>query len=75
MDRRDPQSMEQWADSVLDAHRSAPAGSASIEDQPFAEALARASQRRETFAVAQAVVWLIGIVLAAGFLYSFLSNF
>ncbi len=74
VDRRS-EHVEEWADAVLEANRSAPAGSASIEDEPFAEALRRNRERRATFAKAEAIVYLIGLVLACAFGYAFLSNF
>ena len=67
--------VEDWADAVLEAHRSAPAGSASIEDEPFAEQIQRNRERRAAFAKIEAVVWLIGGVLACGFGYAFFSTF
>lgn len=73
MDQRER--VEDWADAVLEANRTAPAGSASIEDDPFADALKRSQESHATFAVAQAVVWLVGLALLAGFVYSVLSTF
>ena len=67
--------VDEWADAMLEAHRSAPAGSASIEDEPFAEALQRNRERQAVFAKAEAIVWLIGAALACGFGYALFSTF
>ena len=70
--------VEDWADTLLEAHRTAPAGSASIEDEPFAEQIQRHRARRAAWAkfqAVEAVVWLIGAALLCGFAYSFLSTF
>ena len=72
MDRRQA---EQWADAVLDGARSAPEGSASLDDEPFAEALARNRARARTFAKYEAIFLVIGALLLAGFAYSLLSTF
>jgi hypothetical protein len=64
-----------WADAVLKRHPTAPAGSASIEDEPFAEQLQRGRERHAAFAKAEALVWLIGAVLLCGFGYAWLSTF
>lgn len=69
------QDVEKWADSVLERHRSAPAGSASIEDEPFAEQLARSRRRHAGFAKAEAIASLIGAVLICAITYSILSTF
>ena len=66
---------EDWADAVLEANRSAPAGSASIEDEPFAEALRRNRERHAAFAKIEAIVWLIGAALLCGFVYSLYGTF
>ncbi len=66
---------EDWADGVLDAHRSAPAGSASIEDDLFADALRRSQERHAAFSKAYAIVVIVGVLLAGVFLFSLLETF
>jgi anti-sigma factor RsiW len=58
------------------SHRAEGTGSsASIEDEPFTEALRRNRERRAAFAKVEAVVWLIGAALACAFGYHLLSTF
>ncbi len=64
-----------WADSVLEEHRTARAGSASLEDELFAEALRRSRERHAASSRAEAVFWIIGAVLACAFAYSLVSTF
>ena len=73
--RMDRRQAERWADAVLDGARSAPEGSASLDDEPFAEAIARNRARQRTFAKYEAIAVVIGVLLLAGFAYSLLSTF
>ncbi len=60
---------------MLEMHRTAPPGSASIEDEPFAEQLRRNRERHATLAKLDAIVWMIGVVLLCAFGYAFFSTF
>jgi hypothetical protein len=62
--------VEGWADALLEQHRTAPPGT-SIEDDIFAEAIARNRARHAAFAKAEAIVTIIGAILAcvAGFVW------
>jgi protein required for attachment to host cells len=73
MDQRER--AEKWADSVLDSHRSAPKGSVSIEDDIFAEQIRRNLERQAMFAKIDAIVWIVGAVLACAFALAWLSMF
>ena len=67
--------VEAWADAVLEGNRSAPAGTASIEDDLFAEQIRRNRERHRTFAAAEAIFSMIGVVLLCLFVYSLYSTF
>jgi hypothetical protein len=56
--------VEQWADAMLERHRTAPPDGPSIEDDLFAEAIERNRRRHAGLAKVDAVVSVIGLVLA-----------
>ena len=67
--------VDEWADALLEANRSAPARSASIEDDLFAEARRRNRERQATFAKAEAIMSMIGVAFACAFGYALLNTF
>lgn len=74
---------EQWADALLEQHRTAPPGTspdrASFEDEPVIQYMRERSQhyaaRSRRFANIEAALMLIGTVLLALFALAFYSSF
>jgi hypothetical protein len=76
MDER--RNAEDWADTVLEQHRTAPPGT-SLEDEPVIEFMRQRSKhyaaRSRRFATIESVLLLVGTVLICVFAFAFYSSF
>ena len=76
MDER--QNVEQWADALLEQHRTAPPGT-SLEDEPVIQYMRERSEHygrlQRRFANIEAVLTLVGVVLLGLFGWAFYSGF
>jgi hypothetical protein len=70
--------VEEWADAVLDQHRTAPPGT-SLEDEPVIEYMRERSRHyaalQRRFSNLEAVATLVGVILLIAFGIAFYSGF
>ena len=76
MDER--RNVEEWADTLLEQHRTAPPGT-SLEDEPVIEYMRERSEHyaalQRRFSTIEAVLTLVGVVLFCLFVFAFYSSF
>jgi hypothetical protein len=70
--------VEEWADALLERHRTAPPGT-SLEDEPVIEYMRERSEHyaalHQRFAKIESVLVLVGAVLFCAFVFAFYSGF